>query len=127
MAKAVIGGSFLSIGEHFVGFVDLLEFSFGVGALVDVRMVLASQPTESFLYFILGSRAAYTQHLIIIASSVHRISASINPPLRLFELALDDVFVTTFARGWTALLTGRWRGGASLLVHGRTDLLQGHP
>jgi hypothetical protein len=55
MAKAVIGRSSLRIGEHFIGLVDLFEFGLGVGALVDVGMVLAGQPSESLLYFIRAS------------------------------------------------------------------------
>ncbi len=49
LAQLIVGGALIRIGQHSVGFVDLLHALFGVRFLRDVRVVFAGQFAEGFL------------------------------------------------------------------------------
>src|SRR5207253_6232192 len=65
-AELVVLGPLLGVAEHFVGFVDQLEAVGRLGVLVDVRVILASQPAIGGLDFPLGRGPRDTERLVVI-------------------------------------------------------------
>src|SRR5690606_34010306 len=68
MTEAVVSRPFLGVGQHFVGFLDFLEFLFGFLAVrVAIRVVLHRQFAISLLELIVGGVFRYPQNLVVIA------------------------------------------------------------
>ena len=71
VTKLVVSGALLRVGKDLVSLVDFLELRFRTSIGILVRMVLESQSTESFLYFILGGIPGDSEYFIIIAFFCH--------------------------------------------------------
>ena len=54
-AEAVVVGAFLFVTQHFVGFVDFLEFVLGIRFLVHIRMIFHGELAVGFLDFVIRS------------------------------------------------------------------------
>ena len=70
VAVLVVGGTLLSVGEHLVGFLRLLEAFLGFlrrRTLVAVRVVLHRQLAISLLDLFLGSVTGDAEHLVVVA------------------------------------------------------------
>ena len=85
-AEAVIHGPLLGVREDLVSLVYLLELGLGVGAFVDVGVILSGQPTVSSFYLVLAGVSPHAEHLVIIAFGRHSTSTNsqihphLNPP-----------------------------------------------
>ena len=68
VAEAVIGGALVAVLEHFIGFVDFVEFvlAFAV-ARIAVRMMLHRQLAECGLELDLGAGARDAQNFVVVA------------------------------------------------------------
>ena len=76
MTKLVILGTFLRIGEVFIGFVNLFKFflCFFIAG-VDIWMILPCQFAVGFFYFIITCCFFYPQHFIVITFVSHYFSS----------------------------------------------------
>ena len=67
-AERVVFLTFFRIAEHFVCFVDFLEFFFGVSLVLGyVRMILAGKFLEGPFDIVLRSRGINTQDFVVVA------------------------------------------------------------
>ena len=66
-AEMVVFPPFFRIAEHFVGFVDLLEFLLGgLFVLGDIRVVLAGEFAERLFDVVLAGIARDTEHGVVV-------------------------------------------------------------
>src|SRR6266550_2988058 len=65
-AELFVLRALLRVAEHFVGFVDQLEAVGSLGILVDVRVILASQPAIGGLDFFLRRGPRDTERLVVV-------------------------------------------------------------
>ncbi len=67
MAELVVGGAFLGIGEHVMGFLDLLELLQGFRVVgIAVRVILHRQAAEAFLDVVVARIAGHAQQLVVV-------------------------------------------------------------
>ncbi len=75
VAETVVGGALLAVGQHRIGFVQLLELGFGVGAApVAVGVVLHRELAERPLDLVVRGAAVDAQGLIIILRHLQRLA-----------------------------------------------------
>ncbi len=67
LAEAVVACTFVLIGQHAVGLVDLLELLLGVRLFVHIGMILTRQFTERRFDLVVRCALAHTQDFVIIA------------------------------------------------------------
>ena len=68
MTELVIGGAFLSVREHFVGFLGFLEVGFGLGVVgVAIRMVFHGQLAVGLFQLIVGRIAVDAERFVVVA------------------------------------------------------------
>src|SRR5207244_2240292 len=69
LAELIVLGALVRLGQHVVGFLDLLELLFGLLiAWIQVGVMLARQLPIRFLYVFLGCIPSHPQDLIVIFS-----------------------------------------------------------
>src|SRR5580698_9299949 len=73
VSEAIVGRSFVGIGEDGVGLTHFLEFFFRIRIVgITVRMVLERELAICALQFHFSHSAAHTQHFVVVAFCVRR-------------------------------------------------------
>ena len=82
MAMLVVHAALAAIGQHFVGFLALLECRFGARvAGIAVRMVLHRTTTVSLLQLFFAGVAGHAQHFVVVAFAHKNLVADKRKPV----------------------------------------------
>jgi hypothetical protein len=96
MSEAIIGVSFLGIGENLIGLIDLLETRLSIGRITDVRMPLTRFVAIRLLDVPLRGRPIDPKNLVIVKSRCHNNSSNpavVQELLSFAELPFNYVFI----------------------------------
>src|SRR5260370_11827820 len=66
MPIAVVGGSFLRVAQHFIGFIDFNKAGLRSLFFIGIRVILLGKTTKLLFQFLVARITRYAQYLIII-------------------------------------------------------------
>src|SRR5690349_15185677 len=95
-AKAIIAGTFIRVGEHSVGFVELFKFFLSAIFLVHIGMVLTREFTERGFDLVIARVPTHAQDFVVIAVAHKYCSTAGRVAQMLVETYQDQQFQSDF-------------------------------